>query len=90
MGIRIFCICLLLVMRLLILGSSSAVAQRILIREDDTAFTAPDVSPDGKYIALTSKGYKGLWIVRSDGYDLRRVSDQRGTGYIKRWSPDSK
>ena len=76
-------------MRLLISGGS-AVAQKILIKEDDTAFIAPDVSPNGKYIALTSKGYTGLWIVRSDGYDLKRVSDLRGSGYIKRWSPDSK
>lgn len=65
-------------MRLLI-SCSSAVAQKILIEEDDTAFIAPDVSPNGKYIALTSKGYTGLWIVRSDGYDLKRVSDLRGS-----------
>ena len=70
--------------------SGDAIAQKTLIKQDGMAFVAPEVSPDGSYIALTSKGYTGLWVVRSDGYDLRQLSEAKGSGYIKRWSPDSK
>lgn len=69
---------------------SDAYAQKTLIKQEGVIFVAPEVSPDGNFIALTLKGYRGLWIVRSDGYDLRQLSDVRGAGFIKRWSPDSK
>jgi len=74
----------------ILMWSGDASAQKTLIKQDGMTFIAPDVSPDGNYIALTSKGYTGLWIVRSDGYDLRQLSEAKGSGYIKRWSPDSK
>lgn len=79
-----------LVFSVVLIWSSDALAQKTLIKQDGMIFVAPEVSPDGKFIALTLKGYRGLWVVRSDGYDLRQLSEIRGAGYIKRWSPDSK
>jgi len=73
-----------------LLWSADALAQKTLIKQEGMTFIAPEVSPDGNYIALTLKGYTGLWVVRSDGYDLRQLSEVRGAGIIKRWSPDSK
>ena len=69
---------------------SDAYAQKTLIKQEGMIFVAPEVSPDGNFIALTLKGYNGLWMVRSDGYDLRQLSKVKGAGFIKRWSPDSK
>lgn len=79
-----------LVFSVVLIWSNDALAQKTLIKQEGMIFVAPEVSPDGKFIALTLKGYRGLWVVRSDGYDLRQLSEIRGAGYIKRWSPDSK
>ena len=74
----------------ILIWSADALAQKTLIKQEGMTFVAPEVSPDGNFIALTLKGYIGIWVVRSDGYDLRQLSEVRGAGFIKRWSPDSK
>lgn len=79
-----------LIFSAVLIWSADAPAQKTVIKQEGMTFIAPDVSPDGSYIALTLKEYTGLWIVRSDGYDLRQLSGIRGAGIIKRWSPDSK
>ena len=80
---------LILVASFLISGNG-VLAQKVLLKGEEIAFIAPEISPDGMYVAITSKGYTGLWTMRTDGYNLRQFSSVRGAGYIKRWSPDSK
>ena len=80
---------LILVASFLISGNG-VLAQKVLLKGEEIAFIAPEISPDGMYVAITSKGYTGLWTIRTDGYNLRQFSSVRGAGYIKRWSPDSK
>jgi Tol biopolymer transport system component len=55
--------------------------------------TNPTLSPDGKWVAFvqntnldTSEG--GLFIVRTDGTGLRRLTDDAFSAYRPRWSPD--
>ena len=80
---------LILVASFLVSGNG-VLAQKVLLKGEEIAFIAPEISPDGMYVAITSKGYTGLWTIRTDGYNLRQFSSVRGAGYIKRWSPDSK
>lgn len=44
----------------------------------------PKYSPDGTMVAFESDG--GVWVVNSDGSDLRRITD----GENPSWSPDSR
>ena len=62
-----------LVFSVVLIWSNDALAQKTLIKQEGMIFVAPEVSPDGKFIALTLKGYRGLCVVRSDGYDLRQL-----------------
>jgi len=73
-----------------LLSGNGVLAQKVLLKGENIAYIAPEISPDGMYFAITSKGYTGLWTMRTDGYNLRQFSSVRGAGYIKRWSPDSK
>ncbi len=54
--------------------------------------TSPSWSPDGKQIVFT--GYDGgisdLFIVNSDGTDLRRLTNDRYADLSPTWSPDGK
>ena len=72
------------------MSGNGVLAQNVLLKGEERAYIAPEISPDGMYVAITSKGYTGLWTIRTDGYNLRQFSSVRGAGYIKRWSPDSK
>ena len=73
-----------------LISGSEALAQKVLLKGENRAYIAPEISPDGLYVAITSKEYTGLWTMRIDGYNLRQFSSVRGAGKIKRWSPDSK
>ena len=73
-----------------LISGNEILAQNVLLKGENIAYIAPEISPDGRYVAITSKGYTGLWTMRTDGYNLRQFSSVRGAGYIKRWSPDSK
>ncbi len=79
-----------LVFTIVILIGSDVYAQKVLIKGADIGLIDPEISPDGRYIALTSIGFDGVWTVRADGYSLRQFSNVKGAGQIKRWSPDSK
>ena len=83
-------IILIFISTLFITSGNMTIAQNVLIKDESIAYIAPEISPDGRYVAFTSKGYTGLWTMRTDGYSLRQFSSVRGAGYIKRWSPDSK
>ena len=73
-----------------LISGNEILAQNVLLKGENRAYIAPEISPDGRYVAITSKGYTGLWTMRTDGFSLRQFSSVRGAGYIKRWSPDSK
>ena len=74
----------------ILISGSEVLAQKVLLKGENRTYISPEISPDGRYVAITSKGYTGLWTMRTDGYSLRQFSTARGAGYIKRWSPDSK
>jgi len=50
----------------------------------------PRWSPDGQWIAAAGENYKGIWLLRSDGSNLRQLTDADGAGYGFAWSPDSR
>ncbi len=79
-----------LVFTIVILIGSDVYAQKVLIKGADIGLIDTEISPDGRYVALTSIGFDGVWTVRADGYSLRQFSSVKGAGQIKRWSPDSK
>lgn len=56
----------------------------------DGEFMAPRFSPDGRHIAMTTPGYRGLYLVRADGTDLRRITDEAAAGYDFAFSPDGR
>ena len=74
----------------ILISGSEVLAQKVLLKGENRTYISPEISPDGRYVAFTSKGYTGLWTMRTDGNSLRQFSSVRGAGYIKRWSPDSK
>lgn len=47
-------------------------------------------SPDGKRIAFTNYGYDNLYVIDSDGKNLKQVSSQTGVGFGFEWGKDSK
>jgi Tol biopolymer transport system component len=53
-------------------------------------FLAPRWSPDGKMLGLTQPGYRGIYVVQTDGSGLRQISDEDAAGYRFAWSADSK
>ena len=78
------------VFTIVILVGGEVYAQKVLIKGADIRLIDPEISPDGRFVALTSMGFDGVWTVRADGYSLRQFSNVKGAGEIKRWSPDSK
>lgn len=73
-----------------ILMTPPAVAQRTVAQREGKVFINPQISPDGDFIAFGTDDGNELWVVRSDGYALRMISDKPGSGVFKQWSPDSK
>ena len=84
---------LLLLLMILGIGSAGINAPGAAIRltsEDGIYKMNPVWSPDGSKIAFTGRNYAGLWIINSNGSDLRQISDEPGSGYGFSWSTDSK
>ncbi len=55
--------------------------------------TSPDVSPDGKTLVFISTyaGFKNLFLIGTDGYNLQQLTQQTQTEYLDpAWSPDGK
>ncbi|GAB4532280.1 MAG: hypothetical protein Fur0018_20810 [Anaerolineales bacterium] len=59
----------------------------------DKLALSPDVSPDGKMLVFVSTyaGFKNLFLIGTDGYNLQQLTQQTKTNYIEpAWSPDGK
>ncbi len=48
----------------------------------------PRISPDGEWIAGASESQEDIVLVRSDGSDLRLVTDDPHRDRVPRWAPD--
>ena len=53
-------------------------------------FMDPDWSPTGKTILLTSKNYRGLFILDVRTRVVDKISDSPSAGFWKKWSPDGR
>jgi len=67
------------------IGQSSPVTQRSWLA------SAPDVSPNGEWLAFaTSSKPQDLYVIRTDGVGLRQLTDDEYRSRMPRWSPDGK
>lgn len=48
----------------------------------------PTFSPDGRYVALTSSTYDGLWVRDLQTGTTRQLTDEPAAGFGASWSPD--
>ncbi len=71
-------------------SESLVISTQKLAGGDGVVFTNPRWSPDGTKIAITGPNYVSLFVMNSDGTNLRRVSNEMGAGYNVKWSPDSR
>ncbi len=69
-------------------GYRSAGAPRYLAGDENAPLCNPQCSPDGGLIAATTPHYAGIWLLRPDGSELRRITDEPGAGFGLQWSPD--
>ena len=53
-------------------------------------FMRPLWSPDGSRIAFTEANYHGLWIIKTDGSDIKQISNESAAGFGFEWSSDSR
>lgn len=61
---------------------------QILLKQEGINFQAPDWSPDGSKLAVTSDKYIGIWLANADGSNLQKLTD-KDAGYGFTWSNDS-
>jgi eukaryotic-like serine/threonine-protein kinase len=61
------------------------------ITSGSTQFFEPVVSPDGSLVVMRNlTGQEDLYIVKSDGTDLRKITDDAPKDRGAKWSPDGK
>ena len=83
-----------LIVVLIILNSPTKADQPVRLSQHqaltgrDTYFMDPDWSPNGRTILLTSKNYRGLFILNMRTRVVEKVSDAPAAGYWKSWSPN--
>jgi Tol biopolymer transport system component len=68
-----------------------AVGQPVAVTRGSTGATWPDLSPDGEWLAVLTGGQQeDLAVVRVDGSNMRRLTEDRFSERGARWSPDGK
>ncbi len=70
--------------------SVEAVSTIALTEISEGKFYHPKISANGEYLFFTSQNYQGLWVKRTDGGNVVRLSSGRGAGYKFVVSPDGK
>jgi dipeptidyl aminopeptidase/acylaminoacyl peptidase len=70
-------------------SSGKAGSPAPLLRQSG-ALLSPDVSPDGESVVFRSGGQEDLFLVRSDGTGLRKLTDDLHRDRGPSWSPDGK
>jgi Tol biopolymer transport system component len=57
-----------------------------LIGGDGEVYMRPVWSPTSGWIAFTTIGYQGLWIINSESLEIKKLSDEQGSGFGFSWS----
>ncbi len=67
----------------------TAAGELVALTRGSREMFAPDVSPDGEWLAFTSWGQQeDVFIARTDGSDLRQLTNDAYKDRLPRWSPD--
>jgi len=66
------------------------VGQNVPITQGSREALAPDLSPDGEWLAFGTRGKENLFVVRKDGTSLRQLTEGDFRDRIPAWSPDGK
>lgn len=69
-------------------GFRTAGPPRYLAGDEKNPLCTPQWSPDGELISVTTPHYAGIWLLRPDGSEMRRITDEPGAGFGLQWSPD--
>jgi Tol biopolymer transport system component/predicted Ser/Thr protein kinase len=65
--------------------------QPIAITRGSRQTAAPDVSPDGEWLTFVDSGkQEDILLIKTDGTDLRQLTDDVHKDRVPRWSPDGK
>ena len=71
--------------------NKSVTGNPVEITHGSVTFVSPEPSPDGEWIAFSSSGrQEDLYLVRQDGTELRKVTDDIYKDRYPDWSPDGK
>jgi serine/threonine protein kinase/dipeptidyl aminopeptidase/acylaminoacyl peptidase len=73
-------------------STESVLGQPVPITRGSRRASAPDLSPDGEWLAFSSFGdtQEDISIIRTDGTDRRQLTDDSYKDRMPRWSPDGK
>jgi Tol biopolymer transport system component len=72
-------------------SAGKAVGEPVSITRGSMQLWFPDPSPDGLWLTCYSMGnQRHIFIVRTDGTDLRDLTDDANRYFWPRWSPDGK
>ena len=72
-------------------SNATTVGQPVPVTQGSKEVAFPDVSPDGQWIAFTSRlKPEDVFIVKTDGTGIRQLTDDIYEDRVPRWSPDGK
>jgi Tol biopolymer transport system component/DNA-binding winged helix-turn-helix (wHTH) protein len=67
----------------------TVVGRPTAVTQGSEEMIAPDVSPDGQWLAFVSWGkQEQIFVARTDGADVRQLTDGDSQKRLARWSPD--